>query len=399
MHEIKENFLRHIDNGICNGAEWKINFKNKIYHESVGFKDLNKKIFLKKNLIYRIWSMTKPIVSFATMQLIEKKYLSLNDPIDKYLPQFNKIKILEKGAKNIKDVYQSKNIPTIAQLLCHTAGFSYNSSDNVIGKEYENRKIFHSSAKSLKDEVELISELPLLFDPGSNWHYSVSIDILARILEIVTKDNLINILKENIFSPLNMHDTDFFINKKQNESLVTTFEYSKKNNTIKEPKLNIRKLINYAYPSNDTKFVRGGHGLYSTASDYSKFAHMLINGKNENGKKLIDIETLIKMRSNCLSYKILPLEITSVNTIKDQHYVNDLDGYGWGYGFRVLLNNTDQNRYGSIGEFGWSGYASTYFLVDPVNKISGVLMMQILDSERCLKQDFYNSIFKNLEKS
>ena len=125
---------------------------------------------------------------------------------------------------------------------------------------------------------------------------------------------------------------------------------------------------------------------------------MLIDGKNSEGKQLISLETLTKMRTNDIAQTLFPLEITSINTIKDDNYINDLNGYGWGLGFRVLVNNTKTNSYGQIGEFGWSGYAATYFLVDPINKISAVLMMQIIDGERILKQDFYNTIFKNLDK-
>ena len=226
MHEIKENFLKHIENGLCNGAEWKIISKNKTYHDSIGFRDLNKKKSFDKNLFFRIWSMTKPIISIATMQLIDKNILSLNDTIDKYLPEFKNINILNNNSHNINETYLSKNIPTIRQLLQHTAGFTYNSSDNIIGEAYEKNKIFHSGDTSLEEEINNIAKLPLLFEPGSKWHYSVSIDILARILEIITKDKLINILKENIFIPLNMNSTDFFINQDQNNKLVETFEFS-----------------------------------------------------------------------------------------------------------------------------------------------------------------------------
>ena len=398
MDEIKDYFLEHIDNNICNGAEWKIISKNNIYHNSVGFRDLNKSQPFGKNLLYRVWSMTKPVVSLATMQLVEKNYLSLHDTIDRYLPQFREVKILNKNASNISETYISNNIPTISQLLKHTAGFTYNSSDNLIGQEYEKKKIFLPGDTSLEEEIDKIAQLPLLFDPGLHWHYSVSVDILARILEVITKDKLINILKENIFNPLDMHSTNFFIEEDQNKDLVETLEFSKKNNKIQNLSFDTRKLINYFYPLNNQEYSRGGHGLFSTADDYSKFAHMLINGKNTSGKQLISFETLNNMRSNQIDTGLFPLEITSVNTIKDNNYINDLNGYGWGLGFRVLMNNTENNRYGQIGEFGWSGYASTYFLVDHKNHISAVLMMQIIDSDRVLKQNFYDCIFKNLDK-
>ena len=398
MNEIKESFYKHIENGICNGAEYIINFNGKTYQEAIGFKDLEKKIKLPKNLHYRIWSMTKPIISLAAMQLVEKKFLSLDDTIDKYLPGIKKIKILNKNSKNINDTYLSNKIPTIRHLLLHTAGFTYNTSNNIIAEEYEKRKIFHSGETSLEEEVYKILQLPLLFEPGAEWHYSVSVDILARIIEIITKESLINTLNENIFSLLQMKNTNFYINKEDNINLANTFEFSRDTQTLKNLNPAARKLVNYWYPANNTTYARGGHGLFSTAEDYLQFSNMLFDGKNFQGKELIKSETLNQMRVNSLESNLFPLEITSINTIKDKKYINDLEGYGWGLGFRVLMNKTKHNPYGAIGEFGWSGYASTYFMVDPVNRISAVLMMQIIDGERILKQDFYNNIFKNLKE-
>ena len=397
MDKIKKNFQKYIEKGICTGAEWKINYKDNIYHDFTGYRDLQKKEKLSKNLTYRIWSMTKPIVSFAAMRLIEKNYLHLDDTIDKFLPYFKEVKILN-DTKNINNFYVSNTIPTIKQLLLHTAGFTYNSNNNIVAEEYEKRKIFHSGTSSLEEEVKNISSIPLLFEPGNNWHYSVSIDILARILEVITKEKLIDILEENVFSPLEMKDTSFYINKNNNHNLVPTYEYSKEDLILKDLSPVARKLINYSYPYNNKNFARGGHGLFSTANDYSKFSQMLINGKNTKGKKIISLETLDKMRTNYINLNLLPLEITSFNTIKDENYINDLEGYGWGLGFRVLMNRTKKNPHGNIGEFGWSGYASTYFMIDPSNQLSAVLMMQIIDSDRILKQDFYDSIYKSIEE-
>ena len=201
--------------------------------------------------------MTKPIVSLAAMQLIEKNYLSLDDQIDKYFVDCKKIKILNKNSKNIDDTYQSDRIPTIKELLLHTAGFTYNSSNNIIAEEYERRKIFHSGETSLEEEVNNILTLPLLFKPGSKWHYSVSIDILARIIEIITKDNLINILNENIFSLLEMKNTNFYINEEDNEKLANTYQYLKENQKIINLSPQARKLVNYYYPANNKTYARG----------------------------------------------------------------------------------------------------------------------------------------------
>ena len=396
MDNIKLDFQKHIDAGRCNGAEWIINYKNKRYHEVIGFNDLNCENKLKKNSYYRIWSMTKPIIGFAAMQLIDKQFLSLDDTIDKYLPKFKNLKKLQSLNSKIDETKQVDNIPSIRQLLQHTAGFTYNSSNNFLAEAYENNKLFHSSSRSLEEEIDSISDLPLLYEPGSNWHYSISIDILARILEVVTKDKILNILKENIFFPLEMNETNFFISEDKNKHLVETFEYNSVKSKLTELNFDKRKLILYGYPSNNKNFSRGGHGLYSTAEDYIKFAKMLVDGKDKNAKPLINLETLKSIRTNSLSKNLFPIEITAINTIKDENYENDLDGYGWGLGFRVLMNNTPQNKYGVIGEFGWSGYAATYFLVDPINDLSAVLMMQILDADKNIKKDFYNNIFKHI---
>ena len=397
MDNIRLDFQKHIDDGRCNGAEWIINHKNNIYHEVIGFNDLVKKNKLNKNSFYRIWSMTKPIVGFAAMQLIEKNFLSLDDTIDKYLPNFKNLKKLKSLTSKLDDTIKIDRTPTVRQLLQHTAGFTYNSSNNFLAEAYEEKKLFHSSFRSLEEEIDNISGLPLLYEPGLEWQYSISIDILARILEVVTKDKLLSILKENIFYPLEMNDTNFSISEDKNINLVETFEYNSVKLKLTDLTLASRKLILYGYPPNNENYCRGGHGLFSTAADYIKFATMLINGKDKNAKPLVNMETLQSMRRNSLDRNLLPIEITSTNTIKDENYENDLDGYGWGLGFRVLMNNTPQNKFGVMGEFGWSGYAATYFLVDPINDLSAVLMMQILDAEKNIKKDFYNNIFKNIK--
>ncbi len=395
MDNIKLDFQKHIDAGRCNGAEWIINHKNNIYHEAIGYRDLNLKKKLNKNSYYRIWSMTKPIIGLAAMQLSEKNFLSLDDTIDKHLSDFKNLKKLCSIKSNLNDTTSLENNPTIKQLLQHTAGFTYNSSDNFLAKEYEDRRLFHSPSSSLEEEISKISELPLLYEPGSKWHYSISIDVLARVIEVVTKDKILDVLNENIFLPLEMHDTDFYIDENSNKQLVETFEYNSDKLKLTNLNYDKRKLILYGYPTNNKNYSRGGHGLFSTAEDYEKFATMLINGKSKNGKELINSQNLELMSKNSLNNELFPIEITSINTNKDQDYENDLDGYGWGLGFRVLMNNTTQNKLGPVGEFGWSGYASTYFLADPKNNLSAVLMMQILDADKNIKKDFYNNIFKN----
>ena len=157
MDNIKLDFQKHIDAGRCNGAEWIINHKNNIYHEVIGYKDLELKNKLNKNSYYRIWSMTKPIIGFAAMQLIEKNFLSLDDTIDKHLSDFKNLKKLSSIESNLNNTTSLENKPTVRQLLQHTAGFTYNSCDNFLAKEYEDRSLFHSPSSSLEEEISKIS--------------------------------------------------------------------------------------------------------------------------------------------------------------------------------------------------------------------------------------------------
>tara|TARA_B100000029_G_scaffold87238_1_gene77325 strand:+ start:6106 stop:7293 length:1188 start_codon:yes stop_codon:yes gene_type:complete len=395
MEKLNQIFQKHINEGKYPGVQWKINFNNKNYEGKVGYKNLETEEIIEEDTIYRIWSMTKPIVAVAAMQLIENEQMSLDDPINKYLPEFSNLKVL-KDEENISITTFLKNPPTIKDLFLHTAGFSYNFLNDSIGKEYEKIKLFQSSTSSLEEEILLLSKVPLLFQPSTKWRYSVSMDVLARILEVVLQEPLQVILEKQIFSPLYMKDTSFFINKNNTHRLMKSYEFDYVENKLTEIIADPQKIGTYGYPISNNQYARGGHGLYSTTVDYMSFANMLHSGKSKDGKKIIDKKTINFMTKNLLSPSFFPIEILSIGTIKDKDYVNDLDAYGWGLGFRTLVDRSKNSNLGSIGEFGWSGAAATYFLVDPVKNISAVLMTQVLNADSNLKKDFYRFIYTNL---
>ena len=154
-----------------------------------------------------------------------------------------------------------------------------------------------------------------------------------------------------------------------------------------------QKIGTYDYPLHNKNYARGGHGLFSTIKDYILFAEMLHSGKSEEGKEIISKDTIDYMTTNLLNPNLFPIEIASVGTIKDQNYVNDLEPYGWGLGFRTLIDPTKNNNLGNKGEFGWAGAAATYFLVDSKKEISAVLMTQALNGDPSLKNNFYKFIY------
>ena len=395
MKDLHQKFQKFIDNGLYQGAEWKINHRGNIFEGTVGYSDLSKPSLLQRNSIYRIWSMTKPIVSVAILQLIDEKKLALEDPLNLYLPIFDNLKVLKNESSDIDDTKDLNRMPTIKDLLLHTAGFSYGFLGDEVGREYERKKLFLSDTSSLEEEINILSTCPLLFEPSKKWRYSVSVDVLGRIVEVITKDKLQNILEKKIFKPLEMNDTGFRVDKKNYHRLVTSYEYNLEKKLLSE--IENQKIGFYGYPLNNANYARGGHGLYSSLSDYSIFANMLLTGKSQSGKVILSEKILKLATSNFLNKSYFPLEIAIPGNENNKNTENDLEPYGWGLGFRVLLDLEKSSNIGAIGEFGWAGAAATYFLVDPINNLSAVLMTQVLGAMPDLQKTFRKVIYSSIK--
>jgi CubicO group peptidase (beta-lactamase class C family) len=393
MDKLNKILQPYIDQERYPGIQWQINVNDEKYTGKLGYKNLETKDKISEDTIYRIWSMTKPVIAIATMQLVARNQMQLDDPITKYLPKYSNLKVLKNPDGDITDVEELKMEPTVKHLLLHTAGFSYNFLADPVGMEYERMRIFKSTSSSLEEEIQMLAKVPLLYQPSTQWRYSVSMDVLARILEIVENSTLQDILKNKIFLPLGMHDTDFFISEQKDSRMMQSYEFDVVHHKLREHIQDPQKIGNYGYPLHNKNYARGGHGLFSTLHDYSLFADMLHSGKTKDGKLIIKKETIDFMTSNFLTPSFFPIEIASVGTIKDENYVNDLEAYGWGFGFRTLLDPEKNNNLGTKGEFGWAGAASTYFLVDNHKKISAILMTQVVNGDPNLKKDFYQFIY------
>jgi len=398
MQEIKElnNLLsKYIDDGFFPGIQWQINIKNEQYSGKYGFNNIETKEDVLDNSLYRIWSMTKPIVAVAALQLIEENKLNLEDPITEYLSEFNDLKVIKKEEDSIKDVEKLIQYPTIKDLFLHTAGFSYNFLADPVGKEYDKLGLFNSDTTTLEEEIKILAKAPLLFEPNKSWRYSVSMDVLARIIEVVRGDSLQNILQQKIFSPLDMKDTGFTVSEENQHRVMVSYEFDPLKMKLTELISDPQKIGNYGYPLNVNSYARGGHGLFSSLNDYAIFAKMLHTGKSEKGEQILNDQTLKLISTNFLDPKFFPIEIASIGIIKDENYVNGLEAYGWGLGCRTLLDPSKQNNLGSIGEFGWAGAASTYFLIDNSKNLSATIMTQVLFGNPELLRDFYKFIYSN----
>ena len=395
MEQLNKILTKHIDKCRFPGMQWQINIKDQTYSGKVGYNNIETKETVLDNTIYRIWSMTKPVVAIAALQLLEKNKLNLDDLITKYLPEFSKLKVLKDKNSKIDETEELKVDLTIKDLFLHTAGFSYNFLADPIGRRYDEIRLFHSDTTTLEEEIKKLAEVPLLYQPRKNWVYSVSMDVLGRILEIILNDSLQNILQKNIFDPLEMGETKFTIPFDSESRLMQTYEYDQINNKLTHLKNEPQKIGNFKYPLYEKNYARGGHGLFSTISDFSIFTKMLHTGKSIKGHTLLENKTLKLMHTNALDDYYFPIEIPSIGIVRDVNYVNDLKAYGWGLGCRTLMDPLKNNNIGSYGEFGWAGAASTYFLVDNSKEMSALIMTQVLNGSPELKNDFYKFIYRN----
>ena len=245
MEQLNKVLTKHIDKSRFPGIQWQINIRDQIYSGKVGYNNIETKETVLDNTIYRIWSMTKPVVAIAALQLLEKNKLNLDDLITKYLPEFSKLKVLKDKNSKIDETEELKVDLTIKDLFLHTAGFSYNFLADPIGRRYDEIRLFHSDTTTLEEEIKKLAEVPLLYQPRKNWVYSVSMDVLGRVLEIILNDSLQNILQKNIFDPLEMGETKFTIPFDSESRLMQTYEYDQINDKLTHLKNEPQKIGNF----------------------------------------------------------------------------------------------------------------------------------------------------------
>ena len=278
--------------------QWQINIEDDVYAGKYGLNNIDTKQEVFDNSIYRIWSMTKPIVAIAALKLVEEKKITLDDPITEYLPEFNGLQVMAREDGNVEDVEKIIQYPTIKDLFLHTAGFSYNFLADPVGKQYDQLRLFNSDTTTLEEEIKILAKAPLLFQPQTSWRYSVSMDVLARIVEIVRGNSLQSVLQREIFEPLNMSDTAFTVSSENQHKVMASYEYDPVKNKLSELISDPQKIGNYGYPLNISSYARGGHGLFSTLNDYAAFARMLHTGKSDDGYQILNADTLKLISTN-----------------------------------------------------------------------------------------------------
>ena len=385
---------RYVDDGAIRGASTMVLRRGKVAHaELFGHRDAEAGLEMTADTIFRIYSMTKPIVSTALMLLHEEGAFQLEDPVAKFLPAFGATQVL--GADGAL-VPQARPME-VRDLLTHTSGLTYDfMEDTPVGQMYRDARIMNDASQTLEQTIDALAEIPLATQPGERWHYSVGIDVAARLIEVLSEQTLGAFLAERVFEPLGMVDTGFGVADSELGRLSAMYglpDLVGENHGVTQlveaalTGFNERIDVSATYPTNTPEvFMRGGLGLFSTTGDYARFAQMLLNNGRLDGTRIVGRKTLELMHANHLPAELMPWELLG----------RDNGGLGFGLGSRVMMDVAASAGPGSVGEYGWAGAAKTYYWVDPVEDLVGIFMAQYMTGvespDRVMRSLVYQAI-------
>ena len=326
---------------------------------SYGLRDREQKLRMEEDTIFRIYSMSKVITSVAALILHEEGRLKLDDPISKYLPAFDKPKVLKGGTVKAPVLVAAKTPITVRHLLTHTSGYVYGFGKDPIDTIYRDAKLLQ--APTMAVFLERASKMPLVQPPGQSFRYGISIDLLGAVIEKVSGQTLDAFIESRITRPLGMKETSFTV-PAEKRARVAKIYTTGKDGELKEPQPLVPGDI--PYPDEQGRlFPSGGGGMFSTIGDYARFGQMLLNGGALDGVRILGRKSVELMETNHLS----GLTRETVDS-------NDYEGFGLGGSVRISLARG--GRLGSVGQFGWSGAATTDFKIDPKEQLMTLVFTQ-----------------------
>ncbi len=358
LDSIRPVMQEYIDENKLPGMITMVARHGRIVHSGAyGLMDAGKP--MRPDAIFRIASMTKPLMSAAVMILYEEGRFRLDDPVADYIPEFRNLKVFSSidtaGLHTVDPVRPM----TIRDLLTHTSGLSGVGAGSPVDSMYAAADL---SGGTLKEMVQKLSAIPLLYQPGTTWNYSRSTDVLGYLVEVLSGEPLDQFLRERIFIPLGMEDTGFYVPAEDLDRVGAVYAPDSAGiKIIMKPDTNSVSV--------PVKFLSGNGGLYSTATDYMIFSQMLLNRGKYNGVRILGSKTVELMTSNQLSGERMP---------DDEFFGPLMSGMGFGFGFAVLEDNVKAGIIGSEGSYWWSGSGNTYFYIDPHEDLIMILMMQFV---------------------
>jgi CubicO group peptidase (beta-lactamase class C family) len=405
LNRINELTDSYISKGKLAGTITMVARKGQVAHfECHGMMNVEEAQSMQEEAIFRLYSMTKPITSVGAMILYEKGCFQLSTPVSRFIPEFKNLEVFESGTATSYKTKKPEREMNMCDLLTHMSGLTYGAfADTAVDEMYKNAKITMAQDETLQDFIAKIAKMPLLFSPGTKFNYSYSTDVLGHIIEVISGEKLDVFLKKEIFDPLSMNDTDFYVPpEKQNRF---TAMYTHKSAVPQEIlqdfpnksifptdviKTDVTKAVLYLKPPNK---LLGGAGLVSTVSDFLKFATMLLNKGITNDRVLLSPKTIDLMTMNHL-----PGDLESLSLMKTPFAQ---PGVGFGLGFAVLLDPAKAKTIGTPGEYYWSGAAHTSFFIDPKEEMIAILLTQVLppavyDIQKQFRTAVYQSIIESL---
>ena len=333
-----------------------------VHSKAYGVSDITTGQEMAPDTIFRIFSMTKPITTVAAMMLWEEGKIELDAPVSQYIPELKDFEVLTEDGAEVK----AERDPTIRDLMRHTSGFDYGFLGGALSERYQEKKILDSSG-TLADMTRKLATLPLAYQPGTRFNYSVSTDVLGRVVERVSATDLNTFFQERIFAPLGMVDTDFTVPKEKVARFAANHALDPQGKLVR---IDDPETSDY---TKDKTFLSGGGGLVGTAGDYGRFCQMLVNGGVLEGKRLLKEETVALMTTNQIPDQAMPIGVG-----------DSRPGVGFGLGFSVRVAEDPEDP-GIVGEYGWGGAASTHFWISPKDKLFVVTMRNFMPYQSTLE--------------
>ena len=369
LARIDDWLQRNIDIGRYTGCSVLIARNGELAHfGAAGAASVERSLAYQRDTIVRIYSMTKMITTVGFMKLVEQGLINLDTPLSDLLPEFSDCQALIKGARHI-DQTKPVGSPNLQQVLTHTSGLTYGFNPGVLAAHYADQKLdFGPQSGSLASMCNRLAKQPLAFAPGANWQYSVGIDVIGRVIEVIDGRSLDLYLQQEIFDPLDMVDTGFSVPLDQIDRFADC--YTK---TQDAPILCTDRASESPYLAGEVETFSGGGGLVSTLDDYFRFGEMVRNYGRHGNDHLLSPRIVNFMRRNHLAGEISSMGPSSFAEMP-------MDGMGFGLGGAVVLDPARARTVGSPGDFGWGGMASTFFWTDPVEQLTCVFFTQLIPS-------------------
>lgn len=353
-----------------------------VHDAAYGWQDLGHTRPMQRDSIFRIYSMTKTVASVAALMLVDQGKLGLDDPVARHLPEFSAVQVFAGGTAAAPQLRPARQTLTVRHLLTHTAGFAAGGEGfEAVTQLLEQQHI--QQAGSLAEYTARLARVPLASEPGTRFRYdSTSIEVLSRLVEVVAGQPFEQFLQQRIFTPLQMRDTGFQVPARERARVVVLTTMGEHGDLVLADEAHARAPGTALRP-----YPSGAGGLYSTAADYARFAQMLLDGGRYGRQQLLSRASVAAMMQNQLVHLGLPKPVTEFS-----------DAEGFGLGGSVLLDPALKGRSASVGAFGWSGAASTYYTIDPARRQVAVLLLQHLpggngqDDLPRISTAFYNRV-------